>query len=756
MDRKLFLQSLNETKKEYAKIRKDRRNTPNEFKWLHEGIDSLQPLLEKKGGSTEMEQRVAKRKKELEAKSGGPIKQEAPTAMGPTTTTNVEVSTKDSTLDPQTGKDLDSFDPRDFEHNMKVATRAANRFNDMVKSGQMTTQQANKANKELSDRMKSFAADEEQRQKWSAVEDTIDTALHAAETGLAFVPGVGTVASAALGGLHALSYGARAGLYGNDDKNYASQALWTAGGAAVPFAIAKAGGAVRAAGQAAKAVREAPVAGAVGKAIDVAAPALQNIEKAAPGVAKGIEVTTQLLGKPFKYVNPVGAAAGLVAGMKATEGQNLSVVDRAGLVTASTIGGGLLMTAANKIPGLNKQLPTSFNIPSLPLGAAKASGVGARSAGTQPSQPSSSSKPNYVDVEAPKDIPGSWSPELKPKHVVVDTGNFPEIGYPKAKPSVGPNDYAYFSAEPISPGTVTNVAPPGTPGVKTPGLVRKAGGYEMEDISGWRPGSVEPELEYKPEFGPSEPAMPAQSRTRQPSNVGKRASELVMAALATNPGGVPISAIPETPTAIVASPVIETPPSLPGTRAPVGKPSAPTASSQKTSVPAASDASVPAASATPTAKSSVPSIPSIPSSTSSNQQIVQTTQYANQGGNQNQQNQNQQQNQQQNKNSNQQTPPQTPPKNPVPPLRRGREEANQEDLKNQRLDILDVLKSRLGEFEPGEIGKDTRSVHKNRGEEGDGDLTGRFHQHSFFRIPQSIATLSRRSAADQSAGLPGL
>lgn len=393
MDRKLFLQSLNQQKQDYTKIRKDRRNTLNEFKWLFEENNTRRVLNEKESSDpTFMQQAAAALLPQSWAQATGlfdqPDKSSSPEAkaarermaaqrkaaeeaaakreaefVGPPapeveqpepTVTTTSADAREIARDEKTGKDLDAFDPKDFDHNLKVYDRAMKRNLDMVQKGEMSKEQATSAREELQRRMESFAKDEKQKEQFKAAERGLDTFVH----GVELVPVLGQAVAAA----HAGSYALRDALYNTkndkgeyidsssaaDASEYKQGMFQSAIGAVAPTAFSLSGKALAAAG--AKGSQVAANLAAKG------APQAAKAVEAAAATAKAIPQVTSAamqsaVGKAGYHA--LGGVAGGMAGLEAAKKAELGLPATVAAVLAGSILGSRGAKALEKVsPGL--------------------------------------------------------------------------------------------------------------------------------------------------------------------------------------------------------------------------------------------------------------------------------------------------------------------------------------------------------------------------------------------------------------------
>lgn len=75
----------------------------------------------------------------------------------------------------KTGKDLDTFDPSDAEHNIQVYGNAMKKYGQMKRKGEISPEQYLSIQGELEKRAKDFIEDEKLKQQAKAVEQGLDT-----------------------------------------------------------------------------------------------------------------------------------------------------------------------------------------------------------------------------------------------------------------------------------------------------------------------------------------------------------------------------------------------------------------------------------------------------------------------------------------------------------------------------------------------------------------------------------------------------
>ncbi|MFZ4598864.1 MAG: hypothetical protein ACOYNN_09490, partial [Terrimicrobiaceae bacterium] len=286
---------------------------------------------------------IAKRKKELEAK-GAPTTQEAPTPPAEPVTTTTTAKMSDAGVITGTEKDQEAI------------KKQQEKISDLAAKGELTPAQASQYGEQLGKRSQEATIERQRQESEKAVEKGLDRVATAAS----FVPVIGQGVAA----LHAGSLAARGALYGGkkmddsgkmvaDDKAreyYTDAAITAIGGAALPAAVGVAGKAIAKAAPAATATVKAAAAKAGEAAAKKIGAGIATVagEKAATAVGKVASAAAKA------GPNPVGMAAGGLAGVETARQQEMGLAAGAATVLGGALLGGYATSAANKIPGLGK------------------------------------------------------------------------------------------------------------------------------------------------------------------------------------------------------------------------------------------------------------------------------------------------------------------------------------------------------------------------------------------------------------------
>ena len=294
---------------------------------------------------TDPSDKINKRKKELEAK-GAPTSFEAPTPPTEpiTTTTGTDV-----VADP--GGIINVAGARgDGESNRKALKAGLDNINRLRQAGEISAKDAADYRAQLSDRAGAAIREVEQQEKESAVEKGLDRVADVAE----FIPGAGQGVAA----LHALSYGAREAMYGDEDGKYRKGAIQSGINAVLPSVLGAAGKvATKGLGLAAAgAGKVAPTA--VGKVAQATTAVGEKLAGAGTSVGGAVErAAEKVIGTNATALgaaalkapgNAVGSMAGAYGGYEAAKEADLGLVGTAAAVVGGGIVGGKVVGGGNK------------------------------------------------------------------------------------------------------------------------------------------------------------------------------------------------------------------------------------------------------------------------------------------------------------------------------------------------------------------------------------------------------------------------
>ena len=299
---------------------------------------------------TDPSDKINKRKKELEAK-GAPTSFEAPTPSAePTTSINTSKTASDGGVINVAGARGDG------ESNQKALKAGLDNINRQRQAGEISAKDAADYRAQLSDRAGAAIGEVEQQEKESAVEKGLDRVADVAE----FIPGAGQGVAA----LHALSYGAREAMYGDEDGKYRKGAIQSGINAVLPSVLGAAGKvATKGLGLAAAgAGKVAPTA--VGKVAQATTAVGEKLAGAGTSVGGAVErAAEKVIGTNATALgaaalkapgNAVGSMAGAYGGYEAAKEADLGLVGTA----AAVIGGGIV--GGKVVGGGNKALEGTF------------------------------------------------------------------------------------------------------------------------------------------------------------------------------------------------------------------------------------------------------------------------------------------------------------------------------------------------------------------------------------------------------------
>lgn len=293
---------------------------------------------------TDPSDKINKRKKELEAK-GAPTSFEAPTPSAePTTSVNTSKTASDGGVINVAGARGDG------ESNQKALKAGLDNINKQRQAGEISAKDAADYRAQLSDRAGAAIGEVEQQEKESAVEKGLDRVADVAE----FIPGAGQGIAAA----HALSYGAREAMYGDEDGKYRKGAIQSGINAVLPSVLGAAGKvATKGLGLAAAgAGKVAPTA--VGKVAQATTAVGEKLAGAGTSVGGAVErAAEKVIGTNATALgaaalkapgNAVGSMAGAYGGYEAAKEADLGLVGTAAAVVGGGIVGGKVVGGGNK------------------------------------------------------------------------------------------------------------------------------------------------------------------------------------------------------------------------------------------------------------------------------------------------------------------------------------------------------------------------------------------------------------------------
>lgn len=302
---------------------------------------------------TDPSDKINKRKKELEAK-GAPTSFEAPTPSAEPTPAELLASDKrsrDASVVADPGGVINVAGARgDGESNQKALKAGLDNINKQRQAGEISAKDAADYRAQLSDRAGAAIGEVEQQEKDSAGEGGADQGINVLE----YTPVVGQGVAA----LHALSYGAREAMYGDEDGKYRKGAIQSGINAVLPSVLGAAGKvATKGLGLAAAgAGKVAPTA--VGKVAQATTAVGEKLAGAGTSVGGAVTRTAEkVIGTNATALgaaalkapgNAVGSMAGAYGGYEAAKEADLGLVGTAAAVVGGGIVGGKLVGGGNK------------------------------------------------------------------------------------------------------------------------------------------------------------------------------------------------------------------------------------------------------------------------------------------------------------------------------------------------------------------------------------------------------------------------